>query len=85
MTYICTDGTDLQELIGKEYWEGQCLLFHDGPLTQAMKAGEELILENSDALSACLRVKLAFVRRGFFVDDTAEMILPHGGFQLILK
>jgi hypothetical protein len=85
MTYLCTDGTDLQELIGKEEWEGQCLLFHDGPLTQAMKAGEELILENSDAIFACLRVKLAFVRRGFFVDDTAETILPHGGFQLTLK
>jgi len=85
MTHTCTWQTDLQELIGSEDWEGQRLCFHYGPLAQAMKGGEELILENSGALSAFTRAKLAFVRGSLFIDDTSEQIQPHEGFRLTLR
>ena len=85
MTHTCTRQTDLQELIGSEGWEGQRLLFHYGPLAQAMKGGEELILENSGALSAFTLAKLAFMRGALFIDDTSEQIQPHDGFRLTLR
>jgi midasin (ATPase involved in ribosome maturation) len=85
MMHTCTDRTDLDELIGNEQWEGQHLMFHYGPLAQAMKGGEELILENSDALSAIMRAKVAFMLGNIFIDDTSELIQPHDGFRLTLK
>ncbi|MEF8701326.1 MAG: hypothetical protein V5B33_18840 [Candidatus Accumulibacter sp. UW20] len=85
MTHTCSSQTDLQELIGSEVWEGQQLLFHDGPLVQAMREGDELILENSRALSVFTIAKLAFMRDSLFIDDTSELIQPHAGFRVTLK
>jgi midasin (ATPase involved in ribosome maturation) len=85
MMHICTERTDLDELIGKEYWEGPRLLFHYGPLAKAMKGGEELILENSAALSAFMLAKVRFMLGTLFIDDTAELIEPHAGFRLTLR
>ena len=85
MMHICTDRTDLDELIGKQDWEGQHLLFRYGPLAQAMKRGEELILEHSEALSPFLLAKVEFLRGDLFIDDTAEQIHPHDGFRLTLR
>ena len=85
MTHTCSSKTDLQELIGSEAWEGQQLRFHYGPLTQAMKDGDELILENSRVLSAFTIAKLTFMRDSLFIDDTSELIQPHAGFRVTLK
>lgn len=86
MVHDCTEQTDLDELIGKQYWEEQCLLFHYGPLARAMKVGEELILENSEALSPLLLAKLgSLLRDDLFIDETAELIHPPAGFRLTLR
>jgi hypothetical protein len=85
MMHTCTERTDLDELIGNEHWEGQHLMFHYGPLAQAMKGGEELILENSGALSVFMRAKVAVMLGSIFIDDTAELIEPHDGFRVTLK
>ncbi len=85
MMHTCTRQTDLDELIGSEYWEGQRLIFHYGPLARAMKGGEELVLENSDALSAFMLAKVRLMLGAMFIDDTAELIQPHAGFRLTLR
>lgn len=86
MVHDCTDQTDLDELIGKQCWEEQCLLFRYGPLARAMKIGEELILDNSEVLSPLLLAKLGFLlREDLFIDETAELIHPPAGFRLTLR
>lgn len=85
MMHTCTDRTDLDELIGNECWEGQRLMFHYGPLTQAMKGGEELVLENSEALSVFMLAKVRLMLDHLFIEDTAELIEPHDGFRLTLR
>ena len=85
MMHACTVRTDLDELIGTEYWDGQCLMFHYGPLAQAMQRGEELILENSGALSAFMLAKVGLLLGKLFIDDTSELIQPHDGFRLTLR
>lgn len=85
MMHTCTDRTDLDELIGNEHWEGPRLMFNYGPLSRAMKGGEELILENSDALSAFMLAKVRFMIGALFIDGTAELIHPHDGFRLTLR
>jgi hypothetical protein len=50
-----------------------------------MKGGEELILENSAALSAFMVAKVRFMLGTLFIDDTAELIEPHAGFRLTLR
>ena len=85
MIYACTDNTDLDELIGTQCWEGQRLLFHYGPLVQAMKVGEELVLENSAALSAFMLVKVRLMLGTMILEDTSEEICPHDGFRLTLR
>lgn len=85
MLHTCTERTDLDELIGNEQLEGQNLMFHYGPLTRAMKDGEELILENSNVLSVVMLAKVHFMLNDIFIDDTAELIQPHDGFRLTLR
>ena len=85
MMYSCTERTDLDDLIGTEYWEGQHLMFHYGPLAQAMKGGEELILENSRTLSPLTLAKVHVMLGSIFIDDTSELIEPHDGFRLTLR
>ena len=84
MIYACTNDTDLDELIGTQYWEGQRLSFHYGPLVQAMKAGEELVLENSATLSAFMLAKVRLMLGAMIIEDTSEEIYPHDGFRLTL-
>lgn len=85
MMHACTVGTDLDELIGTEHWEDQRLKFQYGPLAQAMLRGEELVLENSGALSAFMLAKVGLLLGNLFIDDTAEIIHPHAGFRLTLR
>jgi len=84
MIHACTKHTDLDELIGTQCWEGQDLSFRYGPLVRAMQAGEELILENSTALSAFMLAKIRLMLGTMFIEDTSEEICPHGGFRLTL-
>lgn len=85
MVYRCTACTDLEELIGSECWEGEHLLFRYGPLTLAMKHGEELVLENSGALSMFTLAKVRATLETLFIDETSESIRPGHGFHLILR
>jgi len=85
MMHTCTERTDLDELIGNQHWDGHHLCFRYGPLAQAMKGGEELILEHSDALSPFMLAKLDFMLQDIFIDDTSEMIHPLAGFRLTLR
>lgn len=84
MIHACTKHTDLDELIGSQCWDGQGLSFHYGPLVRAMKAGEELTLENSAALSACMLAKVRLLLGAMILEDTSEEICPHDGFRLTL-
>ena len=59
MVYLCNAFTNLDELIGTGRCNGARRLFHYGPLALAMKSGEELVLENSDALSPFMRKKVS--------------------------
>lgn len=84
MVYLCTVRTDLNELIGSERWEGKRLSFHYGPLALAMKAGEELVLENSASLSLFMLRKISLILGMLYIDDTSEVIEPAAGFRLTL-
>lgn len=85
MMYACSDRTDLDELIGSEYWEGQGIMFRYGPLALAMKRHEELVLENSAALSALTLAKVRALRDTLFIEDTNESIYGGDGFHLTLR
>ncbi|HEY6896199.1 MAG TPA: hypothetical protein VI279_02975 [Rhodocyclaceae bacterium] len=78
MRHHCTSRTDLDELIGLEDQEE----FRYGPLCQAMKQGEELILEDAAALPQLLLTKLAYLRHGLLIAETGERIVPHDRFRL---
>ena len=85
MVHSCTERTDLEELIGKETWEDRQTRFRYGPLTLAMKNGEELILENSKCLSSFTKAKIAAVIDRLFIEDTCEAICAKQGFRLTLR
>jgi len=85
MMYPCTERTDLDELIGSEGWEGERLIFRYGPLALAMKRGEELVLENSGALSVFTLAKVHAMLNTLFIEDTSESIRSGEGFHLILR
>ena len=80
MRHQCTPDTDLDELVGRDESDG----FHPGPLSLAMKAGEELELIASSTLSPILLFKLSTLTRGLFLIETGESISPPPCFRLIL-
>lgn len=80
MRHQCTPDTDLDELVGHDEADG----FHPGPLSLAMKAGEELELIASGTLSPLLLLKLAALTQGMFLVETGEAIAPLPCFRLIL-
>ena len=81
MKYHCTANTDLNDLIGRESAAG----FEYGPLTRALKAREELELENSAALPVLMTAKIALLLRGLFVVETEETFYQQPGFRLVLN
>jgi midasin (ATPase involved in ribosome maturation) len=85
MVYKCTVRTDLDELIGTEHREGLKPYFQYGPLVIAMKRGEQLILENSGALSPLMVYKVSSVLSKLFIAETAEVIRANDGFRLSLR
>ena len=80
MRYQCTPDTDLDELVGHDEADG----FHPGPLSQAMKTGEELELVASHCLSPLLLLKLGALTHGMVIVETGESISPPPCFRLIL-
>lgn len=88
MKHVCTQRTDLDELIGGEEAIGggqNCRYeFHYGPLAEAMRRGEELVLENSASLSLPMRAKIRLLLERLFIAETEEEIRPREGFRLIL-
>jgi hypothetical protein len=85
MRHLCTCNTDLDELIGVDasllYEAG----FHYGPIPLAMRADEELVLENSASLPAILIAKVHLLVRDLFIAETEEHIRPGSGFRLVLE
>lgn len=80
MKYHCTPSTDLHELIGQDSREG----FQYGPLSCAIRNGEELVLEESHLLPCMLVSKIRAVLRGLFIVETEETLRAADGFRLIL-
>lgn len=81
MRYQCTPATDLHELIGQDSLEG----FRYGPLSDALRNDEELILEESHLLPCMLVSKIHAVLCGLFIVETEETLRAHEGFRLILN
>ncbi len=80
MRYVCTPDTDLDELVGHDEADG----YHPGPLSLAMRSGEELELLASEYLSPLTQVKLESLTHGLFVVETGESISPPPCFRLLL-
>jgi len=80
MKYHCTPGTNLHDLIGQDSHEG----FQYGPLSSALKAGEELVLEESTVLPLMMVAKIQAVLRGLFIVETEETLRVTPGFRLVL-
>lgn len=80
MKHCCSTKTDLDELVGVEEADG----FHYGPLSAAMKQGEELILEHAALLPQLLIAKLHCLEHGLLIAETGEHIFPNAKFHLRL-
>lgn len=79
MKYHCTPTTDLHELIGQDSQEG----FQYGPLSTALKTGDELILEESHFLSRLMLTKIQAIIGGLFIVETEETLRASAGFRIL--
>jgi hypothetical protein len=80
MKYHCTPTTNLHDLIGEDSADG----FRYGPLSTALKSGEELVLVGSHELSPMTVAKIRAVLRGLFIVETEETLHASRGFRLVL-
>lgn len=80
MKYHCTPTTNLHDLIGCDSQEG----FQYGPLSAALKTGEELVLEESHTLPLMMIAKIRTVLHGLFIVETEETLRMPPGFKLVL-
>jgi hypothetical protein len=80
MRYHCTPNTDLHELIGRDGQDG----FEYGPLSNALRNGEDLVLEESHLLSRLMVTKIQSVLRGLFSVETEETLRAPESFRLVL-
>jgi len=80
MRHQCTIESDLDELVGHDSVTGYCY----GPICEAMRDDQELVLEESTYLSALVRAKLQIFLEGVFIPETGEHIKAGSGFRLIL-
>ena len=80
MKYHCTRTTDLHELIGQDGADG----FEYGPLSNALKRGEDLVLVNSYLLSRLMIAKIHYVLSGLFIVETEETLYAPPHFKLVL-
>jgi len=88
MKHVCTQRTDLDELIGGEQavvCDRECrYVFRYGPLAEAMRRDEELVLENSASLSLPMRAKIRMLLDRLFIAETEELIQPGHRFRVIM-
>jgi hypothetical protein len=81
MRYHCTRTTDLHELIGQDGDNG----FEDGPLSSALKRGEDLVLEESSFLGLVMIAKINHILHSMlFIVETEETLHTPSGFKLVL-
>lgn len=80
MKYHCTHTTDLHELIGQDGRDG----FEYGPLSSALRNGEDLVLEESHLLSRLMVTKIRAVLHGLFIVETEETLRAPPSFRLVL-
>lgn len=80
MKYRCTPDTNLHDLIGCDSAEG----FHYGPLSSALKAGDELVLESSHLLPPLTVAKINALVGSLFIVETEETLHTPSGFRLVL-
>ncbi len=80
MKYHCTPVTDLHELIGCDGRQG----FEYGPLSRALRDGEELELLESHFLSCLTVAKIRTVLHGLFIVETEETLRAPPSFRLVL-
>lgn len=80
MNYHCTKDTDLDALVGHDSAGGYCY----GPVCDAMRSNEALVLEDSACLSAFTLAKLSRFIHEVFIPETGERIKAASGFRLIL-
>lgn len=80
MKYHCTQTTDLHELIGQDGRDG----FEYGPLSSALRNGEDLVLEESHLLSRTMVTKIRAVLHGLFIVETEETLYASPSFRLVL-
>ncbi len=80
MRYHCTPATNLHDLIGCDSTDG----FQYGPLSSALKTGEELVLEESQVLPLLMVAKIHAVLHGLFIVETEETLRMPPGFRLVL-
>jgi hypothetical protein len=81
MRYHCTCTTDLHELIGQDGDNG----FEYGPLSSALKRGEELVLEESSFLGLVMVAKINHILHSMlFIVETEETLHAPSGFKLVL-
>jgi hypothetical protein len=80
MKYHCTPATNLHDLIGYDSHEG----FQYGPLSTALRSGEELVLEESHTLPLLMVAKIQAVLNGLFIVETEETLRSPPGFKIVL-
>lgn len=80
MNYHCTKDTDLDALVGHDSASGYCY----GPVCDAMRSNEPLLLEESASLSLFTLAKLRRFLDEVFIPETGERIKATPKFRLIL-
>ena len=85
MRHVCTRLTDLDELIGLEQAASGESVFRYGPLPQALRNDEELVLENSASLSRLTVAKILTLLNGLYIPETEECLQPGSNFRLTLR
>lgn len=81
MNYHCTKESDLDELVGHDGATG----YFYGPVCDAMRNNEALVLEDSAALSMVVLAKLQNFLHGVFIPETGERIEAPADFRVVLE
>lgn len=86
MTVACNDETSAADLLGRWTVQGGDTVWHDGPVTRAVREGALLYLDEvAEARDDILVVlhPLADHRRELFIDRRSEKVTAARGFQLV--
>lgn len=80
----CHDRLETPELVGRYVIVDGDMIWTDGPLTQAMRYGQLLILDEVDLLNPGTAAGLNGLREGMplTIPETNEVIKPHPNFRL---